>query len=221
VTADNERDLPADSSDRPTSPAPVSSPPVLPPPAVPPGGQPAPRRYLLQILAGCFLLTVGIAIGAALPHDDPPATVPAAAAQATGTPTAVAPPATATAPAPSPSHVPDPLGSSAVPSAERISAAPPAKTEPPAPVDEPLVFEATGAGRAMITYIDADFQIGQHSDTALPWRKSFTHSAAGMNFSAQRLSDDAGTVSCRIRRGSRTIASNSSSGPYAIVGCTL
>lgn len=109
-------------------------------------------------------------------------------------------------------------------------AAPPAATKPPAattkaapppPADNSITYEVTGEGRASVTWIDGNFQSSQETDAALPWTRNVGKEGIGMNFSAQRKSGDGGTIGCRILRGSKEISKNQSTGPYAIVQCTI
>jgi hypothetical protein len=84
-----------------------------------------------------------------------------------------------------------------------------------------VTFEITGSGRAMVTYLDQNFQVAQDTDALLPWSKDFSRAETGMNVNAQRASGAEDTITCRILRKGKVVSTNTSKGPYAMVSCTL
>lgn len=80
----------------------------------------------------------------------------------------------------------------------------------------------TGPGILSVTYVKPAFQIAQ--DTAVTgkkWSKTVEAdgSTIGLNMNAQNKGG--GTISCKISRGGKVVAENSSAGDYAVVSCAL
>lgn len=87
-----------------------------------------------------------------------------------------------------------------------------------------VVYTITGGHSTDITYIaPGSFQTSQITDrTALPWSKSFTlvsdSESTAYELSAQNAAG--GTIGCSITVDGSVVASNSSSGEYAVVECS-
>lgn len=88
-----------------------------------------------------------------------------------------------------------------------------------------IVYTITGRRSSMIDYVNPGpgFQQSQITDqTTLPWSKTFT--AAPGSYTSMLLSLTAqnagtGSISCSISIDGKVVASNTSSGQYAIVEC--
>ncbi|WP_158880777.1 MmpS family transport accessory protein [Amycolatopsis anabasis] len=80
----------------------------------------------------------------------------------------------------------------------------------------------TGSGILAVTFMKPLFQIAQ--ETAIKGQKWATTveaygPAPGVSLTAQNKGG--GTITCKITRGGRVVAENSSTGDYAIVSCAL
>lgn len=82
-----------------------------------------------------------------------------------------------------------------------------------------ITYTVTGSGSASISYSDASFQIAQDADASLPWSKTID-AGAGSTFvmNAQHM-DGSGAITCTVEYEGRVIATNTSSGEYAVVSC--
>jgi hypothetical protein len=83
---------------------------------------------------------------------------------------------------------------------------------------EPIRFHGDsiyidGAGSAMVTWLDSNFDIHQKTVSLPAW---FGVSGGIENYSAQRSLGDNGTIECQLRYDDRIYARNRSSGPYSI-----
>lgn len=89
-----------------------------------------------------------------------------------------------------------------------------------------LRFEAdtSDGSNGMVTYVGKDFNIIQAADQPMPWSAEQTDidskfDVLGANVSAQQ--DGSGEVTCRIFWDGEVVAENTSTGPYAVVSCSL
>jgi hypothetical protein len=93
---------------------------------------------------------------------------------------------------------------------------------PDVPASDTIVYTITGHRSSDITYIvPGSFQESQVTDTTkLPWSKTFTVDSgqySSLIISAQNAGG--GTIGCSISVDGQVVASNSSTGEYAIVEC--
>lgn len=94
-----------------------------------------------------------------------------------------------------------------------------------APAQDTIVYTVTGGHASDITYAQPgeSFQQSQLTDrTALPWSKTWTvapdgYSSITLSIVAQNAGG--GTIGCQISINGKTVASNSSTGEYAVVDC--
>lgn len=115
----------------------------------------------------------------------------------------------------------DPGSSSSAPLT--IAATTAAANPPPAPTTDTIVYTVTGGHAQDITWIGPDLQESQITDrTVLPWSKTFTAPAGtgGLGMSLDAQNAGGGTIGCSITVDGKVVASNSSSGQYALVVCT-
>ena len=70
-----------------------------------------------------------------------------------------------------------------------------------------------GYGSAMVTWIDASYDIHQQTLSLFAW---FKPQGGVQNYNAQRQSGDNGEIVCELRYDDDTYARSRSSGPYAI-----
>lgn len=87
-----------------------------------------------------------------------------------------------------------------------------------------VTYEVTGPAKASVTYMTEGFQTAQVQDAKLPFRKDiqFTNDVgkfSGLSLVAQN-SGAKGDITCRILLDGKEVASNTSSGAYAVVTCT-
>lgn len=95
---------------------------------------------------------------------------------------------------------------------------------PPA-ANDTVVYTITGGHAQDITYIapGGNVQESQVTDrTALPWTQSFTVPAGTEGLTMELTAQNAGggTIGCTITVNGKAVASNSSSGEYAVVSCS-
>jgi hypothetical protein len=92
-----------------------------------------------------------------------------------------------------------------------------------------VVYSVTsnGSGTALITYATftgGGMQQAQDASATLPWTKTLTLSSVGMNIMSLVAEASSGandqSISCSISRGGRVIATNTSTGGYAVVTCS-
>jgi copper(I)-binding protein len=92
-----------------------------------------------------------------------------------------------------------------------------------------VVYSVTsnGSGTALITYATftgGGMQQAQDASATLPWTKTLTLSSGGMNIMSLVAQASSGandqSISCSISRGGRVIATNTSTGGYAVVTCS-
>jgi len=132
---------------------------------------------------------------------------------------ALPPSVSASSAAPSPSA---PAGKEPPPRGAASPAAAPAAAPSVVPSVESgqvTTFEIDGTGKADVTYVDPDLQVRQVSGAALPWRKKFPRTGPAMNVTANRTAGDHATITCRILRGGTVVATNTATGPFAVVSC--
>ncbi|WP_054600986.1 MmpS family transport accessory protein [Mycolicibacterium fortuitum] len=84
-----------------------------------------------------------------------------------------------------------------------------------------VTYSVTGSGNsAAITYSGRDFNTAQETDVTLPWNKNVTIDGLGKTVSLTVTNDsDGGTITCEISANGRTLARQTSSGPFATASC--
>lgn len=102
----------------------------------------------------------------------------------------------------------------------------PATGAPAATDGDTLTFTAeTSDGSTVdVTYLGADGQITQNQGMASPWSVDIDGldgkwDAIGANMNAQQ--QGTGEVTCRVLWNGEEVATNTSSGPYSVVSCSL
>lgn len=85
--------------------------------------------------------------------------------------------------------------------------------------------ESDGDGSAMITYTaDENLSTSQETDVTLPWTTTVDLGRQGTVFGGASLTaqGDASvtSITCRVMRDGEVVAENTSSGRYAVVGCS-
>jgi len=105
------------------------------------------------------------------------------------------------------------------------AAAPPSAAES---VTETITYEVSGVSHAgNVTFVSANDNVGQEqaSNVPLPWSKTITFDAYRyfnfLTIVAQSGSGEQGSITCRILRDEVELASSTSSGPYAVVTCSI
>lgn len=91
----------------------------------------------------------------------------------------------------------------------------------PPPPDAPLTYHVSSVGTptTLVTYLVGSSGIAQENNALLPWTKTVT-TGIGASVSAQGGTDNV-SITCAIERNGQLITRNVSSGPYAVVMCTL
>ncbi|MFL6087872.1 MAG: MmpS family transport accessory protein [Mycobacterium sp.] len=84
-----------------------------------------------------------------------------------------------------------------------------------------VIYAVSGSGRSVaITYSGRDFNTAQETAVSLPWNKSVTIDGLGKTVSLTATNDmDGGTITCQITANGKTIAEQTSSGPFATASC--
>lgn len=84
-----------------------------------------------------------------------------------------------------------------------------------------VIYAVSGSGRSVaITYSGRDFNTAQETAVRLPWNKSVTIDGLGKTVSLTATNDmDGGTITCQITANGKTIAEQTSSGPFATASC--
>jgi Mycobacterium membrane protein len=85
-----------------------------------------------------------------------------------------------------------------------------------------VVYSVTGsAGQsAAITYSGRDFNTPQETAVRLPWNKSVTIDGLGKTVTLIATNDaEGGTITCQITANGKTLAEQSSTGPFASASC--
>jgi hypothetical protein len=84
-----------------------------------------------------------------------------------------------------------------------------------------VIYGVIGSGRsAAITYSGRDFNTAQETAVSLPWNKSVTIDGLGKTVSLTATNDfDGGTITCQISANGKTIAQQTSTGPFATASC--
>src|SRR5215212_645863 len=84
-----------------------------------------------------------------------------------------------------------------------------------------VIYAVSGSGRSVaITYSGRDFNTAQETAVSLPWKKSVTIDGLGKTVSLTATNDmNGGTITCRITANGKTIAEQTSSGPFATASC--
>jgi hypothetical protein len=108
------------------------------------------------------------------------------------------------------------------PGAAQPAAEPPAETS-----GDVITYEVTGDGvdSASITYVK-DENLGQQQENgaSLPWSTEVEFPSGflamqPLSLVAQSMSQDGGSITCRILRNAEELTSSTSSGPFAVVTC--
>ena len=84
-----------------------------------------------------------------------------------------------------------------------------------------VIYAVSGSGRSVaITYSGRDFNTAQETAVRLPWNKSVTIDGLGKTVSLTATNDtDGGSITCQITANGKTIAEQTSSGPFATASC--
>jgi len=84
-----------------------------------------------------------------------------------------------------------------------------------------VIYAVSGSGRAVaITSSGRDFNTAQETAVRLPWNRSVTIDGLAKTVSLAATNDiSGGTITCQITANGKTIAEQSSSGPFATVRC--
>lgn len=84
-----------------------------------------------------------------------------------------------------------------------------------------IIYGVTGTGSSVaITYSGRDFNTAQETGVDLPWNKSVTIDGLGKTVTLTATNGmDGGTVTCQITADGKTIAEQTSSGPFATASC--
>jgi hypothetical protein len=83
-----------------------------------------------------------------------------------------------------------------------------------------VVYEVTGTGKANnITYGDVTKGLSQQNGTKLPWKKTVPSSEGFAAYGLTAQNGGSGDISCKITVDGKEVASNTSSGQYAVVSC--
>ncbi|KUI17393.1 hypothetical protein AU191_08770 [Mycolicibacterium acapulense] len=84
-----------------------------------------------------------------------------------------------------------------------------------------IIYGVTGSGRSVaITYSGRDFNTAQETAVDLPWNKSVVIDGLGKTVTLTATNDmSGGTITCQITADGKTIAEQTSSGPFATASC--
>jgi Mycobacterium membrane protein len=84
-----------------------------------------------------------------------------------------------------------------------------------------VIYSVTGSGKSVaITYSGRDFNTAQETAVSLPWNKSVTIDGIGKTVSLTATNDfGGGTITCQISANGKTIAEQTSNGPFATASC--
>ncbi|WP_231965610.1 MULTISPECIES: MmpS family transport accessory protein [unclassified Mycobacterium] len=84
-----------------------------------------------------------------------------------------------------------------------------------------VTYSVTGSGESVaITYSGRDFNTAQETDASLPWSKDVTIDGLGKTVTLTATNgSDGGTITCEISANGKTLAQQTSSGPFASASC--
>ncbi|NOP99291.1 MmpS family transport accessory protein [Mycolicibacterium sp.] len=84
-----------------------------------------------------------------------------------------------------------------------------------------VTYSVTGSGNSVaITYSGRDFNTAQETDASLPWSKDVTIDGLGKTVTLTATNgSDGGTITCEISANGKTLAQQTSSGPFASASC--
>lgn len=88
-----------------------------------------------------------------------------------------------------------------------------------------LQADGSEGAEVTVTFMDKGFETTQHSSVETPWAAQITSlssedEALGINMTAQ-VTQQGGSVSCRILWNGEVVSEDDSSGPFAIADCSL
>jgi hypothetical protein len=84
-----------------------------------------------------------------------------------------------------------------------------------------VTYSVTGSGKSVaITYSGRDFNTAQETAVSLPWNKDVTIDGLGKTVTLTATNDfGGGTIACEITANGKTLAQQTSSGPFATASC--